>query len=1166
MSYQDCIDVIRKSAGDLSDDDIDSLVTELQRRQKILQATGVIADTEEAAMRAALKISEDLEAAIMLEKRNAAINAKVKLQALEFVARNFADNPAEAVEAMLMGINRPGLGFRDSTAVRQSERLARYTGGFEADLARADLLEVFASGTLDREVARALWKLDVPGSKMDGLPEEAVALAKIIRKHQEYWRQDVNRHGGWVGKLENYIVRQSHDPMKMMRAGYDEWKAGITDRLEWGRILTDMPDKNPEEFLQAVYKGLVSGEHMKAVPTEPTGFKGPGNLAKKLSQERVLHFKSADDWFDYNEQFGTDNLRESVVNGMKQSADAVGLMRTLGTNPKAMLDNLVDTLAQRTADPLAAKALNEKRKTFDNYLANLDGSTKVPVNEMLARVGTTARTVQSTAKLGVAVASQFSDLPIMGSEVKYQGGNLLEGIVVGLKGFVSRIGGTSAEKKEAIRQIGYVADTMIRELGARYSLDNTVGGRMGRLQDTFFKWNLMRWWQDTMETTASLWMSNNMAVKAGQSFDQLGDLSRVLQGAGIDARKWDVIRQGKQLAADGEMYLTPEAMRELPTDALRPYVQSQLDDLYKRTQDKIDSLKARSDKEAEWVESRTRKLMEAHERSAQTLNRVMTSREMQTAKRSAYVEAQKELLQARMERASAEADISAYLAAERQQDQVKRFLDKIAEGKDLGQARAVGERLGREIGKKQQILAQKEANLRKATGQFEREILSKYDDLDARLNEKAGKMRAVGDVEGRITRLAELEQRWAEQLNSYIGTRERLTKEQTAYVDDLKATVGYKFDVARGEADIAINTLQQKRLDKVDAMGERVDRNVQRNIRESGSRGQQLGEKIGRSERRIVEIEKSLRDLEAKGERDVEAKFKELSDKMWERSKELDAYTAEIEARRAKRELIAKDWQEAIGRKEERIFENARDELESNLRSFYVDRTSFAVLRPDPKTRAIALRDLRPGTPEGEVAMMIMQFKSFPISFVQKILGREVYGREGRERWTNLGQLMAATTIFGYMSMAAKDMLKGKEPRDPLDWKTFQAAFIQGGGAGIYGDFLFGEMRSRGGQSLVATLAGPTLGEADRLADIWTRLRNGDDAAAASFKALLANTPFGNHFALRPAADYLFLHSITEALNPGALRRMEEKVSREKEQEWRVRPSENYLDPLGIAR
>lgn len=832
MSYQDCIDVIRKSAGDLSDDDIDSLVTELQRRQKILQATGVIADTEEAAMRAALKISEDLEAAIMLEKRNAAINAKARLLNLEFVERNFADNPAEGIEALAVGINRPGLGFRDSVAARQAERLARYTGALEADLARADLLEVIASGTLDREAARALRRLNQPGAKFDDLPEEAVALAKIIRKHQEYWRQDVNRHGGWIGKLDDYIVRQSHDPMKIMRAGYDEWKAGITDRLEWGRILTDMPDKNPEEFLQAVYKGLVSGEHMKAVPTEPTGFKGPGNLAKKLSQERVLHFKSADDWFDYNEQFGTDNLRESVVNGMKQSAEAVGLMRTFGTNPKAMLDNLVDTLAQRTADPVAAKALNEKRKTFDNYLANLDGSTRVPVNEMLARVGATARVVQNTSKLGVAVASQFSDLPIMGSEVKYQGGNLLEGIVVGLKGFVSRIGGTSAEKKEAIRQIGYVADTMIRELGARYSLDNTVGGRMGRLQDTFFKWNLMRWWQDTMETTASLWMANNMAVKAGQSFDQLGDLSRVLQGAGIDARKWDVIRQGKQLAADGEMYLTPEAMRDLP--------------------------------------------------------------------------------------------------------------------------------------------------------------------------------------------------------------------------------------------DSAINTL--------------------------------LGDQVNKT------------------------------------------------------------------RSPDRLRAAMRDELESNLRSFYVDRTSFAVLRPDPKTRAIALRDLRPGTPEGEVAMMIMQFKSFPISFVQKILGREVYGREGMERYTSIAQLMVATTIFGYMSMAAKDMLKGKEPRDPTDWKTMQAAMVQGGGMGIYGDFLFGEMRSRGGQSLVATLAGPTLGEADRLADIWTRLRNGDDAAAASFKALLANTPFGNHFALRPAADYLFLHSITEALNPGALRRMEEKVSREKEQEWRVRPSENYLDPLGIAR
>jgi hypothetical protein len=64
------------------------------------------------------------------------------------------------------------------------------------------------------------------------------------------------------------------------------------------------------------------------------------------------------------------------------------------------------------------------------------------------------------------------------------------------------------------------------------------------------------------------------------------------------------------------------------------------------------------------------------------------------------------------------------------------------------------------------------------------------------------------------------------------------------------------------------------------------------------------------------------------------------------------------------------------------------------------------------------------------------------------------------------------STVLGYAAMTAKDMLKGKTPRDPKDPNTIIKAFTQGGGAGIYGDFLFGEY-NRFGQSPLETAAGP---------------------------------------------------------------------------------------------
>ncbi|HSX88859.1 MAG TPA: hypothetical protein VLG17_12790, partial [Pseudomonas sp.] len=262
-----------------------------------------------------------------------------------------------------------------------------------------------------------------------------------------------------------------------------------------------------------------------------------------------------------------------------------------------------------------------------------------------------------------------------------------------------------------------------------------------------------------------------------------------------------------------------------------------------------------------------------------------------------------------------------------------------------------------------------------------------------------------------------------------------------------------------------------------------------------------------------------------------------------------------------------------------------REELRGQLRSYITDRASYAVIEPDARTRAIMRRGTQPGTIPGELLRFIGQFKAFPIAVLQKSVGRELYGRGytpsaygagiGRELMQSLrngngeklglAQLMLWTTIFGYGAMSAKDLLKGREPRSAEDPKTWIAAMLQGGALGIYGDFLFGESNRFGG-GLTSSLAGPTLGMIDGAYDLYARARERDDTAAAALRFGLQQTPFMNLFYTRAAADYLFLYSVQEAVNPGALRRMERRIEKENGQTFLLRPSQNYLDPFGIAR
>ena len=117
------------------------------------------------------------------------------------------------------------------------------------------------------------------------------------------------------------------------------------------------------------------------------------------------------------------------------------------------------------------------------------------------------------------------------------------------------------------------------------------------------------------------------------------------------------------------------------------------------------------------------------------------------------------------------------------------------------------------------------------------------------------------------------------------------------------------------------------------------------------------------------------------------------------------------------------------------------------------------------------------------------------------------------------------------------------------------AAMSQGGGLGIYGDFLFGEY-SRYGRSFLSTLAGPTFGQIDDLAEIWTRVRKGEDVGANVLRMAINNTPFINLFYTRQAMDYLFLYELQEMVNPGYLRRMESRIMRENDQRFFVPPSQ----------
>jgi hypothetical protein len=97
---------------------------------------------------------------------------------------------------------------------------------------------------------------------------------------------------------------------------------------------------------------------------------------------------------------------------------------------------------------------------------------------------------------------------------------------------------------------------------------------------------------------------------------------------------------------------------------------------------------------------------------------------------------------------------------------------------------------------------------------------------------------------------------------------------------------------------------------------------------------------------------------------------------------------------------------------------------------------------------------------------------------------------------------------------------------------------------------------------LLETAAGPTASDISDIGDVWYKARDyatgvsSDPPDVETWNLFKNNTPFLNLFYTRAALDYLILYHIQEALNPGSLRRMEQKLKKENGQEFLLPPSE----------
>lgn len=190
--------------------------------------------------------------------------------------------------------------------------------------------------------------------------------------------------------------------------------------------------------------------------------------------------------------------------------------------------------------------------------------------------------------------------------------------------------------------------------------------------------------------------------------------------------------------------------------------------------------------------------------------------------------------------------------------------------------------------------------------------------------------------------------------------------------------------------------------------------------------------------------------------------------------------------------------------------------------------------------RARFLGNTQPGTIPGELLRSTTMFKSFALSLTLNQYRRFMAVPTPMGRAAYAASISAGLFITGAMALQLKEIAKGRDPR-PMDSLAFAgAAALQGGGLGIFGDFLSSETNRFGG-GFAQTVAGPVVDFASSVANPIisnaARAAQGDDTLLGRDVAnfIRFNTPVASSlWPTRVAYDRLVADQLQRFLDPSA--------------------------------
>lgn len=468
----------------------------------------------------------------------------------------------------------------------------------------------------DLEVFTALRENILPGAETN-LSEASLKMADAIRKTIQLMRRRGHDLGEIVDELEDWGLTQAHDKNKLQNAratlegsskagtvvraaiarqrgkfaklgskeNFEAWAAFAVPHLDLERMGIRVDPSKPisqwtkkaRTALESIYEGAAGLKRKaedfgvaerKEVPGEIDDPRGVLQAYEDMHSRRVIHFKSAQSAFAYNEMFGPRDLMGGVTSIIEKNARSHGMRYVYGASPETARGRLIQMLRDHVGMEGRAQGFSKASAgKIQRIHDEVSGSNNDPVNAVVARTIANARSFSGASKLASTFLTQLMDVvpASISNAFRFKGsafGGSLQMLGRVLKNFDSK------ERKAAIENLMIGFDHDVGEILRDQRGD--VGNLNARIYDATMKLGLVHYLDRTNMRTIAARVAHGFG-EAASNPNTMPQTERLLSAYGFEGPEDMRVLREASTPIDGKPFLSPEGVPNVSREALDAY-------------------------------------------------------------------------------------------------------------------------------------------------------------------------------------------------------------------------------------------------------------------------------------------------------------------------------------------------------------------------------------------------------------------------------------------------------------------------------------------------------------------------------------------------------------------------------------------------------------------